>query len=233
MNGTIELPLGPNKLLFGSSSGLVARLLERWQTSFIFNAATGSPADILGATNHRYGNARMVVASDLWEIPRGAVKWGRANNTVGSFYGDPSPYLSTRDPQCSSALVGTADSMGTNLQTSCTMNALGIVVPAGTPGSIVVGSRSAVLALVNPNPGEIGTLGARSLTYYGQWSLNANIGKTFRLSESKSMQVRIDTTNVLNHPVPNIPDFSLTGLGNITGKGNQTRTFQGQLSISF
>src|SRR5262249_52885619 len=44
MNGTIELPIGPNKFLLGNTSGWVARALERWQTSFIFNGATGSPA---------------------------------------------------------------------------------------------------------------------------------------------------------------------------------------------
>ena len=43
MNGTIELPIGPNKLLFGNTTGWVARLLERWQTSFIFNGASGTP----------------------------------------------------------------------------------------------------------------------------------------------------------------------------------------------
>jgi hypothetical protein len=35
MNGTVELPIGPNKLLFGNASGLFARLIEQWQTSFI------------------------------------------------------------------------------------------------------------------------------------------------------------------------------------------------------
>jgi len=41
--GTFELPLGPGKLLFNNSSGVVARLIEGWQTSFIINASTGHP----------------------------------------------------------------------------------------------------------------------------------------------------------------------------------------------
>jgi hypothetical protein len=32
-----------------------------------------------------------------------------------------------------------------------------------------------------------------------------NISKQFRISESKSLQLRIDATNVLNHPTPNNP----------------------------
>jgi hypothetical protein len=59
------------------------------------------------------------------------------------------------------------------------------------------------------------------------------VSKNFRISESKTLQVRVDATNVFNHPVPNIPSFAVTSLGNITGKGNQTRTFQGQLRLSF
>src|SRR5207249_6521145 len=30
-NGTVELPVGPNKLLLGNSTGILARALERWQ----------------------------------------------------------------------------------------------------------------------------------------------------------------------------------------------------------
>ena len=60
MNGTFELPFGPNKLLFANSSGWVARLIENWQTSLIMNLASGSGNTISGATNMRYGNARYV-----------------------------------------------------------------------------------------------------------------------------------------------------------------------------
>ena len=45
-NGTIELPFGPNKLLFGNSSGWVARLIEGWQTSLILNMSSGRPNSI-------------------------------------------------------------------------------------------------------------------------------------------------------------------------------------------
>src|SRR5205085_4009031 len=40
-NGTIELPIGPSKLLFKNSSGFLARAIEHWQTSFIFNLPHG------------------------------------------------------------------------------------------------------------------------------------------------------------------------------------------------
>jgi len=142
--------------------------------------------------------------------------------------------VSLLDPQCTSPLVAATDSMGTNLQANCSLDALGLIVPTGTAGSFTLpDSRSAVVGLINPEPGGLGSLGARSLTYYGQWSLDANLSKNFRLSESKSLQIRIDTTNVMNHPIPNIPSFTIDTLGQINGKGNQTRTFQGQARLSF
>ena len=49
MNGTVELPFGPNKLLFANSSGWVARLIERWQTGFIFTVSSGAPQSLTGA----------------------------------------------------------------------------------------------------------------------------------------------------------------------------------------
>jgi len=129
--------------------------------------------------------------------------------------------------------------MGFNLQPNCSINALGLVVPAGTPGAIQSGTTNYVYGLINPTPGNLGTLGARSLTYPGQFDLDMNMSKTFRLTESKSMQVRIDTKNVLNHPSPNLPGFSVnptsannTFIGEVTGKGG-SRTFQGQVRVNF
>src|SRR5262249_32488035 len=44
--GTFELPIGPNKLLFSGSSGVLARVIEGWQSSFIVNLSTGQPGTI-------------------------------------------------------------------------------------------------------------------------------------------------------------------------------------------
>jgi hypothetical protein len=124
-------------------------------------------------------------------------------------------------------------SVGYDFGGQCGLDALGRIVPAGTPGAQTLeDGRSYVLALVNPTPGNLGTLGQRTLDYQGQFQLDANISKTFRLAESKSLQLRIDTRNVLNHPSPGIPSFSITSLGDI-GTKSDSRTFQGQLRLSF
>jgi hypothetical protein len=225
MNGTVELPIGPGKIFFSNASGWVARLLERWQTSFILNMATGSPADILPGVSHFYAASRFQIVSDKWEIPKGKVRWNGPNNNTGTFYGSPSPYASRLDPQCTDpSIVGTADRMGTNLQANCTLNALALRNEDGTAGEFL---------LVYPQPGQVGNLGARSLNYWGQFALDANLSKTFRIAESKSVQIRVDATNVLNHPSPNLPSFAVTTLGQINGKGPQRRNLQGQIRLNF
>jgi hypothetical protein len=94
-----------------------------------------------------------------------------------------------------------------------------------------------VNVLVNPNPGEFGTLGHRALSYWGQFSFDANAQKTFRLTESKQLSIRIDATNVLNHPQPAIPNFGPDNFGTITGfQGNAktgSRVFQAQARLTF
>ena len=71
-NGTVELPIGPNKLLFGNCSGLVARLIERWQTSFIFNASRGTRIHVQPRQSHYYAVSGYDVVSPNWAVPTSA-----------------------------------------------------------------------------------------------------------------------------------------------------------------
>jgi hypothetical protein len=73
----------------------------------------------------------------------------------------------------------------------------------------------------------------------GKFQLDANISKTFKLTETKSFQIRVDSRNILNHPLFNDPTGFTNGqsmvdnFGIITGKGGPTRTFQAQARFSF
>jgi hypothetical protein len=235
-NGTISLPLGPNKLLFGNTSGWIARLIEQWQTSFILNMGTGQPVSIGGAATTRYGNARYVVANSLWSIPEGQAKWDGPGGNTGTYFGDQ--YVTQRDPQCTNTAL-----VASSLAGFCTLNALAMKVPANTPGAIVLGDGSSVVhVLVNPKPGEIGTLGSRTLNSFGTFFLDGNIQKSFRLTETKQLSLRVDATNILNHPQLNAPNFNVgaTPFGQIAGKGAATfagppvqRNFQAQVRLTF
>jgi len=236
-NGTIELPIGPNKLLFSGASGWLARVIERWQTSFILNLATGQPVSIGGAGTMRYGNPRYVVASPLFEIPDGKLKWDGPGNNSGTFFGDK--FVTQKDPQC----LDTTQ-VASSIAGFCSLNALAVKVPAGTAGAVVLPDGSSIVnVLVNPRPGQIGTLGNRTLDSFGTYFLDGNIQKSFRLSESKTLSVRVDATNILNHPQPAAPNFTVGGaaFGSVTSKGPTIfgqatpvqRNFQGQLRLTF
>jgi hypothetical protein len=241
-NGTIELPIGPGKLFFSGASGWLARLIEGWQTSFILNMGTGAPVGILGAETMRYGNARYVVASPLWEIPKSNAKWDAPDGNTGTMFGDR--FVTQRDPQC----LDTAQ-VASSLTIFCTLNSLAMKVPANTSGAIALADGSSVVnVLVNPKPGEIGTLGNRTLDSFGTFFLDGNIQKTFRITERNQLSLRLDATNILNHPQLNNPGFNVNPalnagalpFGSIAGKGAASftgppvqRNFQAQVRLTF
>ena len=251
MNGTFELPLGPNKLFFGSLSGWKARILERWQTSVIFNASTGTPASLSPGQSQCYAPGTAAngagcyfdVASPNWKNPEAKLKWygdsgnvyALANSTTNNII---TPYVGAADPSCSDpAIVTQGDKMGTTLGVArtnpatgaaiaavCTIQALYARNPDGTPGEVL---------LKYAGPGRKGNLGQTTIMGLGQWSLDMSASKNFRVSESKNFQIRLDAANVLNHPVPGAPSLSAGGpLGAITTKTGQ-RTVQGQLRVTF
>jgi hypothetical protein len=223
-SGTIDLPVGPGRLLFSGAHGLIARFIEHWQTSFILNMGTGTPASVGGAGTMRYGNPRWKVTSD-WKLPEGHAAWDGPSGNTGTYFGKN--YVTVRDPQCLDTSVVAA-----SLTAFCTLNALANNA-SGTPVNV----------LVNPRPGEIGTLGNRALDGPGIFYLDGNIAKSFRLTETKQLSIRLDATNILNHPQLMAPNFTVgaTPFGQISGKGTTIfgqatpvqRNFQGSVRLSF
>jgi hypothetical protein len=72
-NGTFELPIGPNRLLLANSSGTLARIVEGWTMSWIFNTTSGAPADVDAATM-LYANGVPDVVGPF-DPSRGSVQW--------------------------------------------------------------------------------------------------------------------------------------------------------------
>jgi hypothetical protein len=235
-NGTVELPLGPNKLFFGNSSGWVARVLERWQLGAILNLSSGRPVSISALTGLNYasnGTTGVNVTPDVvgpFNIRKADLYWDGELNK-GSLFGETNPFVVVRDPQC-----GQVSGFPSNL--SCNLNAIAVPVPDNTPGAIPLGDgRVGQIVLQNPRPGTQGSLGQTTFEMPGLIRFDANLGKTFRITESKSLQVRFDATNILNHPNPNpaAPVISINSedFGYLTNSKTGTRTFQGQLRLTF
>jgi hypothetical protein len=69
----------------------------------------------------------------------------------------------------------------------------------------------------------------------GTWTLDMSMGKAIKLTESKRLNLRMDASNILNHPQVSNPDLNINGsvpFGNIATKTGQ-RQFQAQLRLEF
>jgi hypothetical protein len=260
-NGTFELPMGPNKLLFGNSSGAVARAIERWQLGVIYNYNTGSYANI-GAQAMAYGNGVPDIVQTpfteaaLKALSSPSVSWNTRipNGFEGRYFGDQ--FGRVDDPQCLTVTsLNNLNGLNPGTTRRCSLSALAYIVPDGTAGAIPVidtisvdnpaspgnvisqtRTRSGVIVLQNPLPGKVGNAGQNTIRNIGNYTLDTNISKQFRITESKSVQLRIDTTNVLNHPTPGAPQLSINAntnpFGQITSKSGG-RAFQGQVRFNF
>ena len=131
----------------------------------------------------------------------------------GSYF-NPSGFKLVRDPQCTA--------IASTLQSSCTLNA--------------VQDANGRIVLQNPKPGTRGTLGQRVLEGPGRWRFDASMGKSFRVTESKSLQFRVDALNVFNHPEPNpaglILNINDANFGLITGTNAKSETAIRELQAS-
>ena len=70
------------------------------------------------------------------------------------------------------------------------------------------------------------------------WRFDANMSKSVKVSETKTIQFRVDALNVLNHPEPATAVTSINdaNFGLITGaaaKSTLHRQFQAQLRFMF
>jgi hypothetical protein len=189
---------------------VLARLAEGWQLSWIANLNSGAPLNVT-STNTYVGRQRPDIAGDF---PK---KQGEARMTGGlpNFF-DAGTYKNVADPQCArvTPLQG--------LQTACTLGAL-----TNSQGQIV---------LQHAAPGTLGNLGDGWLTGPGGFRFDMSAIKTVRITESKTLQFRIDARNVLNHPRPGNPnlDINSANFGQMAPEGvTGNRSFQGQLRLSF
>ena len=209
-NGTFALPIGPNKLLLANSSGTLARIIEGWQASWIINLTSGQPTSV-AAQNNLYTNG---TASIVGPFDKDS---GNVQHDTGTTwnYLPKGAYTVDVDPQC--AQVTTLQ----GLQGQCTIDA--------------VKDASGQFVLQHPAPGTRGTMGLRTVEGPGQWRFDANLQKSFKISESKTMQFRMDARNILNHPEPNAPTLSINqaNFGTINGKTTLRRQFQAQLRLIF
>ena len=218
-NGTFALPLGPGQLLFRNSTGPVARIVEGWQISTILNLNTGQPLSI-AAQNMLYANGTPDLVGPF-NTKSGHVKF--TGGPTGSYF-SRDDYKLVSDPQCST--------IAASLRPLC-------------PLSAVADAKTGQILLQNPSPGTRGTLAQRAIEGPGRWRFDLSMGKSIKVKESRTMQIRMDAQNVFNHPEPQLLttgasllnlDTNNPNFGLFTGpqaKSIVHRQFQGQLRLNF
>jgi hypothetical protein len=199
-NGTYELPFGPNHFLLGAAPGWAQRIVEKWQLGGIFNFITGPPVSITSGLSTISGaNSRPSAAGP---IPSGLGQLKKCSTADPCYAGTSSPvtsgvvyfdgYTQVNDPGLSSACNG--------LSSAYTNKAI-----ADPKGNII---------LVNPQPGQIGTLGYTTVTGPRAMYFDMDLIKRIRVTETKSLEFRLDAINLFNHPNFAAPSSSINGNNN-------------------
>jgi hypothetical protein len=183
--GSFDLPVGPGKRLAGNTQGVLARLIEGWQTSWIINLQTGAPLTITAqnAGIYRLGTPDQVRPFDFNEAQ--GVQWTSGNS--GRYFGDI--FSKVPDPQC-----GAIDP---SLRSFCTLQA--------------VTDKSGNIILQNPQPGTRGNVGLNTIEGAGTWTADMALTKSFKIRETLKGTVRMDARNVFNHPTPGAPAAAFGG----------------------
>jgi hypothetical protein len=85
-------------------------------------------------------------------------------------------------------------------------------------------------AFAIPLAGTFGNAGRNTIPGPDSFSMNANMSRTFQLKERKSLEIQINSTNILNHPVPTSfgTQVGTSTYGILTGV-NGMRTVQGTI----
>lgn len=90
------------------------------------------------------------------------------------------------------------------------------------------------VVLVNPQPGQVGTLGYSTVKGPGNLGLDMNLIKRFVISEAREFELRMDAINVLNRPNFGNPNTSINAnnFGQISTAGG-ARSFVLTARINF
>src|SRR5262249_12133405 len=142
----------------------------------------------------------ILVNPAAFDAKSGKVSWAE-NAQFGSYFGSYGNYVTAKDPQCTG--------IAASLQSLCTLNA--------------VYDQSGGLVFRTPRPGEFSNFRAH-IFGPGNWTLDMALSKRVRINERMRMEIRVDGTNILNHPTPSNPNLNIQGgtpaspFGTITSK---------------
>lgn len=200
-NGTYTLPFGANRSLLSSAPAWVDRIVGQWQLGFITRWASGAPLTLAAGGLANIWQATNNTPDVLGEFPNGQITMF----TTGA--------LPTYFPQVTQG----ADPARSTVTAVNTLN-------AAVSTNAIFDSQGRSL-LINPVPGQVGSLGRRTIEGPGRFQLDMNLNKRVRIDEARQLEFRADVTNVLNTPVFNNPntDINSSSFGRISSAADGRR----------
>jgi Carboxypeptidase regulatory-like domain len=201
-NGTYQLPFGTGYRLLSNAPGWVQQIINKWQLGAIMNFNTGAPLSLttaaptaagapgVGSTTSGTQTISNVQAQPnvVGALPKDMGKVTKIGNGVVYFNG----FTQITDPGL--ANVTTLNGLSTAYSNKA------IVAPNGQ------------VVLVNPQPGEVGSLGLTTIKGPSSLGFDMNLIKRFNIDEHRQFEFRLDAINVLNHPNFGTPNTNINGV---------------------
>ena len=187
--GTYDLPFGPNRqLLSNVNPSVLGRIIGGWQISWIQTMQSGRPGNIGVTTGISSSGGRPdYVGAEPYDTKSGHVVWNPSDRT-GNYFNNKLVFVT--DPQC--ALIDSS------IQAFCMLNAQ-------------MDADTGEVLFQNPMPGTRGNFASGQFTSPLTWNTDLALTKVIRIAEGKSFQLRVDATNVFNHPFPSNGTFGSAG----------------------
>ena len=228
-NGNYTLPFGANGFFFRGAHGAVKKAIEGWNLGWIVSVTSGNPMSLAGVNTLWNHGALDLVRPDLWDNKAGKYEYDWEDGD-GYYFGKR--FTRVPDPICGNSNFvqqGLDLTAGYNLSQQCnnSLRALAVIDHFDADGKPVAGD----IVFQNSEPGRRGNFKGANLTGPGRWTLDMNMGKRIDFMEGKSVEIRLDAQNMLNHPMP-APSASLLGARNYT-PGNPSVTVNTSSTAQF
>jgi hypothetical protein len=204
--------------------------------SWLMSLSSGTPINWTSTSSMLYGTG---VPNQVGNFPWDKVgywwpdkaSWGNILHNSLKFVNDPQR---NPDNRTGFGYVTSLDSL--NAQST-------LFAAADAAGNII---------LQNPLPGTRGNFGFNRIYGLGSWNTDMALSKAVKITEGRSIQVRVDVTNIFNHPTPggsatattpgavtyyaSNPSLNLAGagtyIGDLQAKVGQ-RAFQARIRFDF
>jgi len=213
--GTFDLPFGPNRWLLSSvSPNILGRIIGGWQLSWIHTMSSGSLLSTTATFPYLWSGSQVDIQGPF-DNKSGYVEWKPGAATGQYFQGK---YTWVSDPQCVDPKI-----VLPSMSASCYMGAAALA----STGQII---------FTQPKPGHRGNFTNNQVIGPSSWNTDGAMSKSVKLTEGKSLQFRVDATNVFNHQQVASPDMYVTSyyyLGNISGGKSGQRKFQAKVRLDF